>query len=169
MKALPGLSSSAQLALPVHIVDSTASSSVFHDLSPSLESSCNCLSPTHRNRDSSLGQPPHPFDSLPWITALDSKVDTLDMWDIADLSQLPVAQCPLPQWGRSSTRAFPTQHSNFDSVCAGVMSETTLTNHTVYSASSPSVTPPSRFDASNISFYHLMPMIDPTPHDMYEY
>ncbi|KAJ7098039.1 hypothetical protein B0H15DRAFT_823853 [Mycena belliarum] len=40
----------------------------------------------------------HPFDRLPWISAMDARPDTLDPIDIADLSQL-VVDDPLDQCG----------------------------------------------------------------------
>ncbi|KAG6895329.1 hypothetical protein C0992_001870 [Termitomyces sp. T32_za158] len=49
-----------------------------------------------------LPRAPHPFDSLPWLPLLDATPSDRDVWDLADLSQLPdkppvlIARRPFP-------------------------------------------------------------------------
>ncbi|KAF7363334.1 hypothetical protein MSAN_00988800 [Mycena sanguinolenta] len=53
----------------------------------------------HRRRHCARAECPiesalHPFDRLPWISAMDASPDALDLADIADLSQLDVDEPP---------------------------------------------------------------------------
>ncbi|KAJ7632497.1 hypothetical protein FB45DRAFT_912601 [Roridomyces roridus] len=89
----------------------------------------------------------HPFDRLPWISALDVSPDVLDPIDIADLSQLVVDdECGAPLSGpirrrRTSLRSSPIALVPKD----------------------PDTTPASRFNPSRVLFHDLMPTWHLTP------
>jgi hypothetical protein len=109
----------------------------------------------------------HAFDSLPWITALDSPTDALNFnpSDIADLSQLP-----LPRFSVSTQRkprsSVCVLSPNPDPICSDIISETDVLNRAGYTPAGASTTPPSLFDPSRTTFYDLMPIIDSTSHGM---
>lgn len=109
----------------------------------------------------------HAFDSLPWITALDSTTDALNLnpSDIADLSQLPLPRSSASTQRRpgSSVRVLSP---NPDPICSDIIPETDALNRAGYPPASASTTPPSLFDPSHTTFYDLMPIIDCTSHGM---
>ncbi|KAF8738539.1 hypothetical protein AX14_011188 [Amanita brunnescens Koide BX004] len=166
------LSDSSHLASPVRLPDSAVSSSAFF-FTRELNSGVTPRALTSTTRRPHQLNPlfenyshRHAFDSLPWITALDSTADALNSnpGDIADLSQLPLPRSsPTRRRPRSSVRVLS---SNSDTVRSDILFETGVLKRPGYLPPSPSVTPPSLFDPTHTSFHDLMPIIDPTPHDM---
>lgn len=134
-------------------------SSLFSLLQPSCSAPHRrrTVRPTRRRRHCARAECPiesalHPFDRLPWISAMDIQPDELDLADIADLSQLVVDEPPsecaalLPGAGpirrrKTSLRSNPLAPKNLP------LHETTLQ------------TPPSSHNNhSRISFHNLMPV-----------
>jgi len=164
-------SDSSHLASPVCLPDSAVSSSAFF-----FKRTFNSV-PTPHATMSTPRRPylldlrsenhSHAFDSLPWITALDSTTDALNLnpSDIADLSQLP-----LPRFSASTQRkprsSVRVLSPNPDPVCSDIISETDVLNRAGYPPASAPTTPPSLFDPSHTTFYDLMPIIDSTSHGM---
>ncbi|KAG5639500.1 hypothetical protein H0H81_000645 [Sphagnurus paluster] len=124
-------------------------------------------SSSHTRRRSSR-VPEHPFDRLPWISALDAPPTRLDLCDIADLSQLPIPPAtpsctisPSPRRLRSHSRSnqlFPPPSLHRP--------------HTPLRDTQPPVPPPPassdisrphtprpRFAHSRVLFHHLMPVL----------
>ncbi|TFK72202.1 hypothetical protein BDN72DRAFT_895027 [Pluteus cervinus] len=111
----------------------------------------------------SQSPPPHPFDILPWISALDAPLDLTSPGDIADLSQLPDSYSPSSGPGpvrrrRPSLRSNPLQFTSEP--------QTTDLSHLlpaqVPCETSPPHTPRPRTRSkptpSRVVFRHLMPM-----------
>ncbi|KAF5386919.1 hypothetical protein D9615_001923 [Tricholomella constricta] len=138
--------------------------------------------PLHRRRPSSRSSchpepaPIHAFDQLPWITALDAAPpDHFDIWDIADLSQLPdppTSNCSNPALVRrrkTSPRATELIPSSpllhLTSSLSERRSNTPLCDTSVPSPAPVRVdtsrphTPRPRFNPSRVLFHHLMPVL----------
>lgn len=160
------MSDSSHLASPVCLPDSAVSSSAFF-FKRNFNSIPNATTSTPRRPYSRSENHSHAFDSLPWITALDSPTDALNLnpSDIADLSQLP-----LPRFSASTQRkprsSVRVLSPNPDPICSDIISETDVLNRAGYTPASASTTPPSLFDPSRTTFYDLMPIIDSTSHGM---
>ncbi|KAJ7109253.1 hypothetical protein C8R44DRAFT_884317 [Mycena epipterygia] len=92
----------------------------------------------------------HPFDRLPWISAMDTLPDALDLADIADLSQLVVDDDEPPNQappGAGPIRRRKTSlRSNPLALKAPSLHETTPR------------TPLSHINHSRIDFHNLMPV-----------
>ena len=112
----------------------------------------------------------HPFDQLPWISALEATPRSLSPWDIADLSQIADPFSPGPIRRRKTslrsnpmalppTPTPPTQRSDDVSWAAG---STLPSNDTPISRSQ---TPPPRFTPSRVLFHNLMPVYNDQPRD----
>ncbi|KAJ6471612.1 hypothetical protein C8R47DRAFT_745432 [Mycena vitilis] len=94
---------------------------------------------------------PHPFDALPWISAMDTMPDAFDLADIADLSQLVIDDPPPHRASRPSVSG-PIRRR-----------KTSLRSNPLHSRSRTSHentphTPPSRIDYSRVTFHNLMPV-----------
>ncbi|KAJ6496560.1 hypothetical protein C8R47DRAFT_344382 [Mycena vitilis] len=93
----------------------------------------------------------HPFDRLPWISAMDTMPDAFDLADIADLSQLDVDDPPpdcaaLPPGSGPIRRRKTSLRSNPLGPKSHNLHETTP--HT----------PPPHINHSRINFHNLMPV-----------
>ncbi|KAM6500905.1 hypothetical protein JOM56_003919 [Amanita muscaria] len=149
------------LASPIHLVDSHAAQSTSLASNSPLKPHCRApVSTSRRQRTSrqsatSRECAPHAFDSLPWITALDSSADSLSLgpWDIADLSQISVP-CR-PTTGPLRRRRDSSRRAMKDSIPA--TNPTTFACGTGSELTVPS-TPRTVFDPSRISFEQLMPV-----------
>ncbi|KAF9053547.1 hypothetical protein BDZ89DRAFT_283910 [Hymenopellis radicata] len=114
-------------------------------------------SPPRNRRGRSRPEPVHPFDSLDWISMMDTAPD-VSIQDIADLSQLPLVESVGPVRRRkTSLRASPMRSSSRPShspmrddapyVLPSYLTERCTTP--------PPSTRPS--DYSDVRFDHLMP------------
>ncbi|GLB35446.1 hypothetical protein LshimejAT787_0210110 [Lyophyllum shimeji] len=128
------------------------------------------------SRPACHSQPPiHAFDKLPWTAALDAAPTHPDIWDIADLSQLPVPaapSCVAPASGagpvrrrrtslRSNSISNRTAPLSLSSSCSDQRPCTPLcdTPFNVPADTSRPQTPLSRFNPSRVIFRHLMPVL----------
>ncbi|KAJ7273589.1 hypothetical protein B0H12DRAFT_1090101 [Mycena haematopus] len=99
----------------------------------------------------------HPFDRLPWISAMDAPPNALDLADIADLSQLvveePPQECAVP------LGAGPIRRRKTSLRASPLLPKT----HTLHDTT-PHTPPISHINHSRITFRNLMPMFscDPT-------
>jgi len=102
-----------------------------------------------RRADRHIESTLHPFDRLPWISAMDISPDALDPMDIADLSQLVVDddQCGVVSPGSGPIRRRKT------SLRSNPLAPKGLTLH----ETTPH-TPPSHINHSRILFHNLMPV-----------
>ncbi|KAF8212367.1 hypothetical protein K438DRAFT_1928495 [Mycena galopus ATCC 62051] len=98
----------------------------------------------------------HPFDRLPWISAMDSPPDALDLADIADLSQLVVDESP-QESGAVPLGAGPIRRRK-TSLRASPLPPKIHTSH----ETTPR-TPLSHINHSSITFRNLMPMFSCDP------
>ncbi|KAJ7694241.1 hypothetical protein B0H17DRAFT_1058332 [Mycena rosella] len=94
----------------------------------------------------------HPFDRLPWISAMDTLPDAFDLVDIADLSQLvidePMSQCgPVPPGSGPIRRRKTSLRSNPLAPKPPPLHQVT-----------PPHTPISHINHSRIHFHNLMPV-----------
>ncbi|KAJ6547436.1 hypothetical protein B0H19DRAFT_1075291 [Mycena capillaripes] len=93
----------------------------------------------------------HPFDRLPWISAMDTLPDELDLADIADLSQLVVDEPP-PDCAAQSPGSGPIRRRK-TSLRSNPLGPK---NHTLHETTPQ--TPPSHINHSRITFHNLMPV-----------
>ncbi|KAJ3779426.1 hypothetical protein FB446DRAFT_7375 [Lentinula raphanica] len=102
----------------------------------------------------------HPFDDLPWISAMDSTSEQYGLVDIADLSQLPVSAESLSS-RPGPVRRRKTSHHRTSPIRAVIGSSAHSTHHTsmMRSRYSPAPsTPRPRTPRSRIAFHDLMPL-----------
>ncbi|KAJ7639940.1 hypothetical protein DFH06DRAFT_628744 [Mycena polygramma] len=93
----------------------------------------------------------HPFDSLPWISAMDTMPDAFDLADIADLSQLVIDEPPPHLAPRPSVSGpIRRRKTSLRSTPLGPRSRTSHEN-------TPH-TPRSHIDYSRVTFHNLMPV-----------
>ncbi|KAJ7740735.1 hypothetical protein DFH07DRAFT_1064177 [Mycena maculata] len=93
----------------------------------------------------------HPFDRLPWISAMNISPDALDPMDIADLSQL-VVDDPPPQCGAVAPGSGPIRRRK-TSLRSNPLAPKGLTLH-----ETTPYTPLSHINHSRIHFHNLMPV-----------
>jgi hypothetical protein len=120
--------------------------------------------------DCQLESPPHFFDQLPWISALEAIPDSTSPWDIADLSQIPdpfprpvPASSPGPVRRRKSSLRSnplalppaPTPSSQFQDDLYWAPGSTLPFCDAPIACTQ---TPPPRFTPSRVLFHNLMPV-----------
>ncbi|KAJ6546554.1 hypothetical protein DFH09DRAFT_1171358 [Mycena vulgaris] len=93
----------------------------------------------------------HPFDRLPWISAMDTLPDAFDPIDIADLSQL-VVDDPLSQCGAAPPGSGPIRRRK-TSLRSSPLAPKPPPLHEI-----PPHTPISHINHSLIHFHNLMPV-----------
>ncbi|KAJ7905366.1 hypothetical protein B0H14DRAFT_2659991 [Mycena olivaceomarginata] len=100
----------------------------------------------------------HPFDRLPWISAMDTPPDAFDLADIADLSQLVVDEPPQECGAAPPPGAGPIRRRK-TSLRASPLPPKTHTLH----ETTPQTPPISHINYSHITFRNLMPMFSCDP------
>lgn len=115
----------------------------------------------------------HAFDRLPWIAALNSSPDHYDIWDIADLSQIPMPRSSIPASGpvrrrKTSLRTsltptpplpFPPPHPDRRPTTPPRETAVPFPTSVQGDTSSPKTPPRTRFNPSRVLFRHLMPVL----------
>ncbi|KAJ6455702.1 hypothetical protein C8R45DRAFT_1035426 [Mycena sanguinolenta] len=100
----------------------------------------------------------HPFDRLPWISAMDAPPDALDLADIADLSQLDVEEPP-QECGAVPLAAGPIRRRKTSLRASPLPPK--ITTHALHDTTPH--TPISHFNHARITFRNLMPMFSCDP------